>query len=406
MPELPALTGLRFFAAFSIILNHLLLGFVDKNNPYFATMLSACGILGMNIFFILSGFIIHYNYHYILKDFSLRSFYEFYVARLSRLYPLFFFALLLEIATSDYVLHYGCSYMARILPYFLTLTQSWFFIRVDGNLLAHILPRMSISWSISTELFFYLAYPIILYGLTKDRLNSLQRSIIIIWLCLALSWGLSYLYNDPVVGNFIGEKLFGVNGGGSQENSFSFWFSWMSPYTRIFEFIMGVYISHLYLKFEGVPVSLLEQYIVPFFGILGFSFIILTFIPEAYELPYINLLQRNFGYYPAVALIIFTCARYTNACLTSFFSLKPFVAFGEWSYSLYLFHIFILHVVTYGAGPAWLQFFRIMIYFTLVIGAAKILFTYVEMPCRRSMRSWLLQFFTRFMENKNRYSQV
>ena len=75
--NLPSLTGLRFWAVFFILINHLLLGYVPRDNLLFINMLRHAGEIGMDIFFILSGFIIHYNYSASIQSFSKLSIYSF-----------------------------------------------------------------------------------------------------------------------------------------------------------------------------------------------------------------------------------------------------------------------------------------------------------------------------------------
>ena len=60
---LPVLTGLRFLAAFSVMIGHGLGAFLghaqaDFGPIYWFSQLSG---LGMTLFFVLSGFVIHYN---------------------------------------------------------------------------------------------------------------------------------------------------------------------------------------------------------------------------------------------------------------------------------------------------------------------------------------------------------
>src|SRR4029077_15043549 len=62
--DLPPLTGLRFFAAFFVFVGHatpMMLKFTSGPQPVIDV--TNCLIeVGMELFFVLSGFVIHYNY--------------------------------------------------------------------------------------------------------------------------------------------------------------------------------------------------------------------------------------------------------------------------------------------------------------------------------------------------------
>jgi len=68
LPSIPALTGLRFFAAFLILFAHAfdwIARFTDTNwRGYF----SFVAMYGMPLFFVLSGFVIHYNYRRLFQS--------------------------------------------------------------------------------------------------------------------------------------------------------------------------------------------------------------------------------------------------------------------------------------------------------------------------------------------------
>src|SRR5215467_4232256 len=91
--DIPALTGLRFAAAFSILFLHAVywcIPFTDTKLPN--AIASWVGVYGMPLFFVLSGFVIHYNYGLLFHDqpYTAAS-RHFSVARFARIYPLYFF---------------------------------------------------------------------------------------------------------------------------------------------------------------------------------------------------------------------------------------------------------------------------------------------------------------------------
>lgn len=78
-PHLPALTGLRFFAAFAIVVLH---GMAAWPLPIFVAELALNQ--GVSFFFVLSGFILTYVYRDLSGKGAVR---EFYIHRIARIWP-------------------------------------------------------------------------------------------------------------------------------------------------------------------------------------------------------------------------------------------------------------------------------------------------------------------------------
>ena len=83
----------------------------------------------MTLFFVLSGFVIHYNYNAtIVRPGGLRLFF---VARFARLYPLFILMFLFDFAYTGLTARSACGQIGApdehwlALPFYLTFTQSW-----------------------------------------------------------------------------------------------------------------------------------------------------------------------------------------------------------------------------------------------------------------------------------------
>src|ERR1700693_460568 len=89
-PDIPALTGLRFVAAATIFLAH----FAEGSGVALLGLRSPISVIGMPLFFTLSGFIVHYIYAAAFAKGWRAAVPTFALARFSRLYPLFFALLL------------------------------------------------------------------------------------------------------------------------------------------------------------------------------------------------------------------------------------------------------------------------------------------------------------------------
>ena len=149
-PNLAALTSLRFFAAMWVVFYH----FWDNLSPSMPDVV-AKGYLGVELFFVLSGFILSHVYleRFKLGDFSYR---EFLWARLARVYPLHFTIILglglLILGLAFAGIHAGDKLIVwSSLPAQLTLTQAWGLGQGGG--------WNHPAWSISAEWFAYLSFP-------------------------------------------------------------------------------------------------------------------------------------------------------------------------------------------------------------------------------------------------------
>src|SRR5580658_5309266 len=98
--HLAVLDGLRFFAAFFVVLSHYS-HFVlndEKVQNNLTDAISTLAGLGMALFFVLSGFVIHYNYKDVCATPGGNK--RFFFARFARLYPLYIVLFTAEFITS------------------------------------------------------------------------------------------------------------------------------------------------------------------------------------------------------------------------------------------------------------------------------------------------------------------
>src|SRR5262245_27054325 len=89
--RIDALTGLRFLAAFAVVVSHV--GPPPGAGPLL-TAFVASSYAGVTVFFVMSGLVLAHNYFepYAARP-SFRLSYSFFVARLARVYPLYLLCL-------------------------------------------------------------------------------------------------------------------------------------------------------------------------------------------------------------------------------------------------------------------------------------------------------------------------
>src|SRR5262249_50502627 len=154
LPQIPALTGIRFFAALFILYEHAVDWLVPFQSPALRANFTFVGMYGMPLFFVLSGVVIQYNYGKLFASRGIgRATCEFAAARFARLFPLYLFLLFVAVFADDFVrkAYHGGDLFAKVLAYDVTLTQSWWYVVFDQQLVINWL--FPISWSISTELY-------------------------------------------------------------------------------------------------------------------------------------------------------------------------------------------------------------------------------------------------------------
>ena len=151
----PALTGLRFFAATAVLLFHFGAGFLERvHAPALAVNFVRNGFLGVSLFFVLSGFILAHTYYRMpLRPAALA---DFGVARLARLYPVYALALIVALPVLIQPLTPAAA--ASVL----VMLQSWT-SPLSGSGYAWVTQ----AWTLSVELFFYLAFPFVIAGMRR-----------------------------------------------------------------------------------------------------------------------------------------------------------------------------------------------------------------------------------------------
>jgi hypothetical protein len=352
--EITALTGLRFFAAFVIVLDHLWpVIFKFERFAVLNDAMHQLAYLGMTLFFVLSGFIIHYNYvDIVARPGGLR---KFFVARFSRLYPLYLLVLALDFA----LYHPPMDGMALRM---LTMTQSWTYQFSDGRFLPYGYHFSVVSWSISTEIFFYAVYPVI--GPMVRRLPALASSVGTVIICAICLWWLS-----------IHTPKFDTQG----------WLWYTSPYARVLEFIVGCALAHAYQA--GIKLSR------PF-ATLAVVWIALFVFRGFLRNEEVSVGMLHLGLLLPISVLIFS-----SATSQSFAWLRhPFaVRMGDASYSMYLLHLIVVEKLAFSAPLAdthdsWVNACSRFIVALLAISIVSVLsHRYIEVPARRWLRSALMK---------------
>lgn len=181
------LDSLRFFAFLNVFFFHSFytdLESIKQENVYiFFHQLTRFGWLGVNFFFVLSGFLITYL---ILKEEEYFGFFNlkwFYIRRLLRIWPLYYLIVGLCFLVYPAIVQ-AYSDKAVILPdfwLFLLHLSNYSYIHFPSDI-----PTLNILWSVSIEEQFYLLWPLVLY-LVKGK-KRFFVFIALILISIFFSW--------------------------------------------------------------------------------------------------------------------------------------------------------------------------------------------------------------------------
>lgn len=201
--EINALTGIRLFAALYVLLFHFVIYFCIHLFPEAFTglfILLGNGWLGVDLFFLLSGFILAYNYNERFKTFSFNTYFSFLVKRVARIYPVHILTVALVVvavivksqSVPEILQDEGFSDTELIKQVLLVhgwtvpITKAW-------NV---------VSWSVSSEWLAYLCFPLVM---ALSRNFKTKSSLIITMLLLHI-----LLLTSFQVFSFKGAMAYGV----------------------------------------------------------------------------------------------------------------------------------------------------------------------------------------------------
>lgn len=400
--EVPALTGLRFLAAFSVLLAHAVSATFADDQPAQGAVLWLTRIsgFGMTLFFVLSGFVIHYNYATRVTAGGWRGIAAFLWARFARLYPLFLLMMLVYVLVSQRHVEFWTGHpekfnaIVEALPYFLLSIQSWLYKVIDGGpLIEAIRGGSPPTWSISTEWFFYFAYPALAWLVLRARTVPVIVLVACLW-CVVWTAVSTGLYDRTTELDAWAVTHFGGVAGvqHNEDDSFVRWLLYISPYLRIGEFVLGVIVAQLYVALRGRSVSASENAVGgAVFLAAAASLVVISYVAYSPDLPpnLFRKMDKNFALAPSLALLVFCAARYRNAAsrlLTS----RPAIALGDASYSIYLVHSIVLigavkltgdvvHGVAY-------NIVKLIVLMAIVVAISLVLYAYYEAPARQWLR--------------------
>lgn len=353
MPErLAALTSVRIFLAVGVVLFHLSLAWTLDDRAW--TSLIERARLGVDVFFILSGFVLAHVYSAALAagQYSHR---EFLAARIARIYPahLAVLALMLAMAAAAFVLG------ERLDP---TRYSAWGFVQT--LFLTHAwLPTTGVvewngpSWSLSAEWGAYLAFPLFARAGLALRERPLVLLALSAILFAVLDMGYTAAFGTPLI-----------------HAEFNLGVLRLAP-----EFLAGVALFHLVARTRTSPVRAMAG-----------AFAATTFLVA---LMHIGADERLIV--AASGVLIASLALVSKAGADGWLANPTLLRLGEASYAVYLLHLPVMtlwknaHAAIFGGESAYvLSMAEAGGILALTVGGALAIHALWEQPVRRLIRRW------------------
>ena len=345
---LNSLTSLRFFFAFVVFLSHLTFVKTDlawynylKNNVFFE------GYLGVGFFFILSGFVLALNYEKKVIDNPNFDKKKFYIARIARIYPL-----------------HALTFCVMLPFVIINVWQGYFHWDIAGAnlfLLQSYIPVKdfyfsinNVSWSISTELFFYLMFPF--YVIWLHKFPKLKYILLLI---------------IPII--IFAEPYFRTNM--KLEKAIFY----INPIVRSFDFILGIITCQIYKKIKDTPINFSKGTLIE---IAAITVLAIFFY-------FHNDVERAFRYgiyywIPMVGIVLIFALQ--KGLFSKILQHKTLVYLGEISFAFYMIHMI---VIKYGNQylPKINDFQKIGIYFVIALILSALTFEYFEKPVAKWIKN-------------------
>jgi peptidoglycan/LPS O-acetylase OafA/YrhL len=219
--ELPALRGISFYAALAVFLSHISVLTPEIERLSYGHKLFDLGKIGVSCFFVLSGFILTYNYRDLFaRGVPSRSYKQFVWDRLSKIYPVHLATMLMTIPIQ--ILSPNKPLDWRAVPVHALLLQCWLPFTKTTFFNYLNVP----SWSISCEWLFYLLAPAAMFCV----LGNIRRRVLLVAITAtyACTLGLFLLHNQSAYAR-------------------DFFVNWFAP-SRFVDFLAGVFLARVFLS--------------------------------------------------------------------------------------------------------------------------------------------------------------
>ena len=360
-PRLDALTTLRFVAAAMVVTIH--------SANVFGPPLDNRAIYALNtavsFFFVLSGFVLAYNYPRLDDPGATRGFL---VMRFARIWPMHLFALVVLVAIvprAGWLVPGIEPWSAAVLS--VLLLQSWF-PPIPGYAVAFNGP----TWTISVDVFSYAAFPFLIARMRESPVRSLVGAILIAFACALAANALGPPSHPPL----------------DQWNWYML--ARFFPPARLGEFVLGMAAARFFVaRRDRPPRGLAAGTLVELAALAATA----AALAGMHHLPWLagtlgpgvaDWLAQVASAPVFAALIVVMSGG--NGAVSRVLARRACVHLGDLAYATYLLHLPLLHLSAWAAivaaagAPAAAAAF-----WATLLGFAHLAWRFVELPARRAI---------------------
>ena len=358
--HIASIDGLRAIAVTAVVLYHLGISWIPG------------GFLGVDLFFVISGYVITRLILDSINQSSALDLREFYAARLRRIYPAFIFMVVCTIIFIGVWAPEAIKRFLSDLPYALTGSNNWLLVARHQDYFEAIgrPPLLQHTWSLAVELQFYLIWPMILLTVLKYfGKKNIARIALLIAITSGVTLFLVSLQLDQSNAQQVSHIYFGTD-------------------THSLGLFLGSALAVAWIPQNlSADIEKRAQDVVDAIGVVGLLGLIAAFLfidesnASLYRIAF--PLAGIFGCLVIISLV------HPASRFAPLISSAPFKWVGQRSYGIYIWHWVIFQVTRPSVdltGQSWALYLARVL---LVLALADISLRWVEIPFRQGMvQNW------------------
>ena len=358
--HISSIDGLRAIAVTAVVLYHLGISWIPG------------GFLGVDLFFVISGYVITRLILDSINQSSALDLRAFYAARLRRIYPGFIFMVICTIIFIGVWAPEAIKRFLSDLPYALTGTINWFLVARHQDYFEAIgrPPLLQHTWSLAVELQFYLIWPIILLTVLKYfGKKNIARIALLIAIISGVTLFLVSLRLDQANAQQISHIYFGTD-------------------THSLGLFLGSALAVSWIPQNlSADIAKRAQDVIDGIGVVGLLGLIATFlfIDEANA----SLYRIAFPLAGIFGCLVIISLVHPASRFAPLISSAPFRWVGQRSYGIYIWHWVVFQVTRPSVdltGESWALYLARVL---LVLALADISLRWVEIPFRQGVvQNW------------------